>query len=200
MKKRKRNLIIKKIENIQIPDNATNEIIILGLSENTNKYDFNKLFYKYDKVIFYWIIKDKKTKKNKSIGFIKFEDVKLSVYAVNSKDEIICNGKMLNIKFNNRHSIVNNNEEKYKRNLFKKNLKKINETLNLSNNSVSNKKADEEDSLGVGSNFINDLERSRSARLDRSQYRNKSRNKDRSLIGRKDQDNKNNNNNFDNQS
>jgi RNA recognition motif-containing protein len=195
----------KQIENIQIPENASDEIFVSGLSENTSKYDFKKLFYKYGKVIFYRIIKDKKTKKNKGIGFIKFEDVKSAVYAVNSKDEIICDGKKLNIKFNNRHSIVNNNLEKFKRNLLEKNLSKINETINLSNNSVSNEKLDEEDSWGVGSNYINDLERSRSASLNRSQNRSKSgsrsksRSKDRSLIEKKDKDNNNsnNNNNFD---
>ena len=194
----------KQIENIQIPENATDEIFVSGLSENTSKFDFKKLFYKYGKVIFYRIIKDKKTQKNKGIGFIKFEDVKSAVYAVNSKDEIICDGKKLNIKFNNRHSIANNNDEKYKRNLLAKNLSKINETINLSNNSVSNEKADEEDSWGVGSNYINDLERSRNASLNRSQNRSKSgsrsksRSKDRSLIERKDNDNDNNNNNNNN--
>jgi RNA recognition motif-containing protein len=195
----------KQIENIQIPENAYDEIFVSGLSENTSKYDFKKLFYKYGKVIFYRIIKDKKTKKNKGIGFIKLEDVKSAVYAVNSKDEIICDGKKLNIRFNNRHSIVNNNLEKFKRNLLEKNLSKINETINLSNNSVSNEKLDEEDSWGVGSNYINDLERSRSASLNRSHNRSKSgsrsksRSKDRSLIEKKDKDNNNsnNNNNFD---
>jgi RNA recognition motif-containing protein len=195
----------KQIENIQIPENATDEIFVSGLSENTNKYDFKKLFYKYGKVVYYRIIKDKKTQKNKGIGFIKFEDVKSAVYAVNSKDEIICDGKKLNIKFKNKQSNYNNNEEKYKRNLLEKNLSKINETINLSNNSISNEKADEEDSWGVGSNYINDLERSRSASLNRSQNRSKSgsrsksRSKDRSLIEKKDKDNNNsnNNNNFD---
>jgi RNA recognition motif-containing protein len=195
----------KQIENIQIPENATDEIFVSGLSENTNKYDFKKLFYKYGKVVYYKIIKDKNTQKNKGIGFIKFEDIKSAVYAVNSKDEIICDGKKLNIKFKNKQSNYNNNEEKYKRNLLEKNLSKINETINLSNNSVSNEKLDEEDSWGVGSNYINDLERSRSASLNRSQNRSKSgsrsksRSKDRSLIEKKDKDNNNsnNNNNFD---
>jgi RNA recognition motif-containing protein len=192
----------KQIENIQIPENATDEIFVSGLSENTNKYDFKKLFYKYGKVVYYKIIKDKNTQKNKGIGFIKFEDIKSAVYAVNSKDEIICDGKKLNIKFKNKQSNYNNNEEKYKRNLLEKNLSKINETINLSNNSISNEKADEEDSWGVGSNYINDLERSRSASLNRSQNRSKSgsrsrsksRSKNRSSIERKDNNNSNNDN------
>ena len=166
----------KQIENIQIPENASDELFVSGLSENTNKFDFRKLFYKYGKVVFYRIIKDKKTQKNKGIGFIKFEDVKSAVYAMNCKDEIVCDGKRLNIKFNNRHSINNNNnsEEKFKRNLLEKNLSKINESINLSNNSVNNERADEEDSWGVGSNYNNDLERSRNSSLNRSQNRSKS--------------------------
>ena len=198
----------KQIENIQIPENASDELFVSGLSENTNKFDFRKLFYKYGKVVFYRIIKDKKTQKNKGIGFIKFEDVKSAVYAMNCKDEIVCDGKRLNIKFNNRHSINNNNnsEEKFKRNLLEKNLSKINESINLSNNSVNNERADEEDSWGVGSNYNNDLERSRNSSLNRSQNRSKSgsrshsRSKSKSLIDKKDDDNNNNNNkNNDNQ-
>jgi len=198
----------KQIENIQIPENASDELFVSGLSENTNKFDFRKLFYKYGKVVFYRIIKDKKTQKNKGIGFIKFEDVKSAVYAMNCKDEIICDGKKLNIKFNNRHSINNNNnsEEKFKRNLLEKNLSKINESINLSNNSVNNERVDEEDSWGVGSNYNNDLERSRNSSLNRSQNRSKSgsrshsRSKSKSLIDKKDDDNNNNNNkNNDNQ-
>ena len=193
----------KQIENIQIPENASDELFVSGLSENTNKFDFRKLFYKYGKVVFYRIIKDKKTQKNKGIGFIKFEDVKSAVYAMNCKDEIICDGKKLNIKFNNRHSINNNNnsEEKFKRNLLEKNLSKINESINLSNNSVNNERADEEDSWGVGSNYNNDLERSRNSSLNRSQNRSKSgsrshsRSKSKSLIDKKDDDNNNNKNN-----
>jgi len=193
----------KQIENIQIPENASDELFVSGLSENTNKFDFRKLFYKYGKVVFYRIIKDKKTQKNKGIGFIKFEDVKSAVYAMNCKDEIICDGKKLNIKFNNRHSINNNNnsEEKFKRNLLEKNLSKINESINLSNNSVNNERVDEEDSWGVGSNYNNDLERSRNSSLNRSQNRSKSgsrshsRSKSKSLIDKKDDDNNNNKNN-----
>jgi len=193
----------KQIENIQIPENASDELFVSGLSENTNKFDFRKLFYKYGKVVFYRIIKDKKTQKNKGIGFIKFEDVKSAVYAMNCKDEIVCDGKRLNIKFNNRHSINNNNnsEEKFKRNLLEKNLSKINESINLSNNSVNNERADEEDSWGVGSNYNNDLERSRNSSLNRSQNRSKSgsrshsRSKSKSLIDKKDDDNNNNKNN-----
>ena len=77
--------------------------------------------------------------------------------------------------------------------MLEKNLNKINEIINLSNNSLSNEKADEEDSWGVGSNYINDLERSRSASLNKSQNRSKSgsrsRSKSKNLNEKKDENN-----------
>ena len=76
----------------------------MGINYNSTEDDLKETFSKYGEVIFCKILKDRETQKSKGIGFVKFNDKKSAVIAMNDANNIVCQGRNLRIKYSNDKS------------------------------------------------------------------------------------------------
>ena len=94
--------ISKNEDNTNNPADANEELFVMGIREGMTENNLKQTFSKYGKIELIKILKDKLTKKNKHVGFVKFLNKESSFKAMMDADNIICNGKKLKIKYNNR--------------------------------------------------------------------------------------------------
>ena len=88
-------------DDVVIPDNAEEELFIKGINYEANEDDLKETFNKYGAVSSCKILKDKETQKSRGIGFVKFEDKKSAVLALNDADNLVCKGRNLLVRFSN---------------------------------------------------------------------------------------------------
>ena len=88
-------------DNVEIPDNAHEELFVKGISYDSTEDDLREVFSKYGDIAQVKILKDKETQKSKGIGFVKFNEKKSAVIALNDADNISCQGRNLMMKFSN---------------------------------------------------------------------------------------------------
>ena len=86
-------------ENVDIPDNASENLFVKGINYEATEEDLKETFSKYGEVTSCKILKDKETKKSKGIGFVNFADKKSAVCALNDADNLICKGRNLQVRF-----------------------------------------------------------------------------------------------------
>ena len=92
------------------------EIIITNLSFNTNKEKLISVLSKFGEIIDLFILKDKNTMKSKGIAFCKFKNISDASKAVNEKNLVVDNRKVI-IKFSTDKPSFdkkkNNDDKKY---------------------------------------------------------------------------------------
>ena len=88
-------------DNIEIPDDAYEELFVMGISYNSDEEELKKTFSKYGEVIYCKILKNKETNQSRGIGFVKFNDKKGAVKSMNDADNLICDGRNLRIRYSN---------------------------------------------------------------------------------------------------
>ena len=85
--------------NVEIPDNASQNLFVKGINYEATEDDLKETFEKYGEVTSCKILKDKETKKSKGIGFVNYADKKSAVCALNDADNLICKGRNLQVRF-----------------------------------------------------------------------------------------------------
>ena len=118
-------------DNIEIPNDAFEELFVMGINYNSTEDDLKETFSKYGEIKFCKILKDKETQKSKGIGFVKFNDKKSAVIAMNDANDLVCQGRKLRIKYSNNK----NGKKSEKRN---ENNNNDNEFNNMGNNNEKN--------------------------------------------------------------
>jgi RNA recognition motif-containing protein len=86
-------------DNVEIPDNASQNLFVKGINYEATEDDLKETFEKYGEVTSCKILKDKETKKSKGIGFVNYADKKSAVCALNDADNLICKGRNLQVRF-----------------------------------------------------------------------------------------------------
>ena len=99
--KNNNNNFINLNENIEIPEKACEELFIRGISYDSTEDDIRETFSKYGEIDKIKILKDRETQKSKGCGFVKFNEVKFAVLAMNDADNLICQGRNLMVRFSN---------------------------------------------------------------------------------------------------
>ena len=89
-------------DKIDIPTDAKEELFVTGVREFMGEKDLMETFKKYGEIVLIKILKDKLTQKNKGVAFVKFKQIKSAFMAMMDADNIICKGKNLKIKYNNK--------------------------------------------------------------------------------------------------
>ena len=114
--------------NIMIPNDAKDELFVTGIREWMSENDVKETFSKYGEVESVKNLKDRITGINKGVGFIKFKEKKSAFFAMMDAENIICKGKHLKIRYNNKvkenQTKINttNNEKKDEENIIDKNF------------------------------------------------------------------------------
>ena len=88
-------------DDIEIPEDAYEELFIMGINYESIEDDLKDTFSKYGEISSCKILKDKETGKSRGIGFVKFGDKKSAVKAMNDADNLICKGRNLRIRYAN---------------------------------------------------------------------------------------------------
>ena len=88
-------------DNIEIPENAFEELFIKGVNYEASEDDIRETFSKYGDIASVKILKDKETQKSKGCGFVKFEDKKSAVRALNDADNLVIKGRNIQVRFSN---------------------------------------------------------------------------------------------------
>ena len=88
-------------DNVEVPDNAIEELFVKGINFEANEDDLRETFNKYGTISSCKILKDKETDKSKGCGFVKFTDKKSAVRALNDADNLVCKGRNLLVRFAN---------------------------------------------------------------------------------------------------
>lgn len=82
-------------DNVEVPENAIEELFVKGINFEANEDDLRETFNKYGTISSCKILKDKETDKSKGCGFVKFTDKKSAVRALNDADNLVCKGRNL---------------------------------------------------------------------------------------------------------
>ena len=88
-------------DNMELPENASEELFIKGINYEATEEDLNDTFSRYGDISSCKILKDKGTQKSKGCGFVKFIDKKSAVQALNDADNLTCKGRNILIRFAN---------------------------------------------------------------------------------------------------
>ena len=86
---------------INIPDDAYEELFVKGISYASSEDDLKETFLKYGEIDSTKILKDKENGKSKGVGFVKFIDKKSAVLAMNDADNLVCQGRNLRVRYAN---------------------------------------------------------------------------------------------------
>ena len=128
--------------NIEVPENAIEDLFIKGINFEATEEDLKDTFNKYGKISSCKILKDKETQKSKGVGFVKFTDKKSAVCALNDADNLVVKGRNVLIRFANDKE----GEFKGKKKGFS-GFNKSNESNNFTNDE---NKRNEDDNRGRG--------------------------------------------------
>ena len=149
-------------DNVEIPDNAFEELFVKGISYESTEDDLRDAFSKYGDIVQAKILKDKETQKSKGIGFVKFSEKKSAVIALNDADNITCQGRNLMMKFSNDKEGELKGKKGGKGGGFKGGFNKGNRNKNENNNTSwgnnndnDNQKGSQNDSWGNNANNNN---------------------------------------------
>ena len=140
--------------NIMMPNDAKDELFVTGVREWMSENDIKETFSKYGEVESVKNLKDRITGINKGAGFVKFKEKKSAFFAMMDAENIICKGKNLKIRYNNKvkenQTKINttNNEKKDEENIIDKKLHSDD-----SLDKKDDKKENEEDNVSHYSNY-----------------------------------------------
>ena len=116
-------------DDIEIPEDAFEELFVIGINFDANEDDLKETFSKYGEINSCKILKDKVTQKSKGLGFVKFNDKKSAVQAMNDADNLICKGRNVRVKYSNNR----NAEPKGKKSFGGKKFENNNNNENTNN-------------------------------------------------------------------
>ena len=119
-----------------IPENSNDELFVKGIGYDSTEDELRETFNKYGEIAQIKILKDKETQKSKGSGFVKFNEIKSAVKALNDADNLICQGRNLLVKYSNDKEGELKGKKKGPRKDFNKNNK--NDGFNKNNNCFQN--------------------------------------------------------------
>ena len=88
----------------ELPENAYEELFVRNIGYNTTQEGLADFFAKYGDVEESKIVTDKNTGKSRGFGFLKFYEKKSAVAAMKDADNIVVDGRNLQIRYSNDKS------------------------------------------------------------------------------------------------
>jgi nucleolin len=85
----------------KLPENAYEELFVRNIGFNTTEQSLAEFFQKYGDVEVAKICTDKQSGKSKGFGFLKFYEKESAVAAMNDADNIVVDGRNLQIRYSN---------------------------------------------------------------------------------------------------
>lgn len=86
-----------------IPHDANTELFVTGIRDYMDENNIIETFKKYGDIENVKLLKDKVTKKNKGVGFVRFFKIASAMAAMLDADNIKCKGKNLKISYNKKY-------------------------------------------------------------------------------------------------
>ena len=101
-KRKNNNISFYQNDDIEIPEDAYEELFVMGINYNSTEDDLKETFSKYGEIKSCKILMNKENKSSRGIGFVKFSEKKGAVKAMNDAENIVCGGRNLRIRYSNK--------------------------------------------------------------------------------------------------